>query len=104
MDKAVKTWRRPLATCAVLVAVPCATGLAACGSQSERRASAAPTASRAPATSPAPPPVAVKPKARAQHAHLTRPERRQARRLLKRLRKDTGKAPRSVVTDSGMIP
>jgi hypothetical protein len=104
MAPALKSSRRALAMGAVLLALPGAAGLAACGSQPERRASAAPTASHAPATSPAPSPAAVKRKTRAQPAHLTQRERRQARHLLKRLRKATAKAPRSVVTDSGLIP
>jgi hypothetical protein len=104
MATAVRSSRRALALGAVLIALPAAGGLAACGSQPEPRASSAPAASRAPTTTPAPSSVAVKRKARAQPAHLTRRERRQARRLLKRLRKQTGKAPRTVVSDSGLIP
>ena len=96
MAAAVKPWRRTVAVGGVLLAL--AVGLPACGSQPERRAAAAPTAS------PAPNHAAAKSKARAQPARLTRKERRQARRLLERMRKATPKPPRSVVTDSGVIP
>ena len=40
----------------------------------------------------------------AHPAHLTTRERREARRLLRRLGKETARAPRSVVADSGVIP
>jgi hypothetical protein len=43
-------------------------------------------------------------RARAGRAHLTAQHRRQARRLAKRFRKQTAKAPRGVVADSGVIP
>ena len=96
MATAVKSWRRAVAVGGVLLAL--AVGLPACGSQPERRAAAAPTASAAPSQ------AAAKSQARAQPARLTRKERRQARRLLKQMRKATRKPPRNVVTDSGVIP
>jgi len=113
MATAVKSWRRPLAVCAVLLALPSVAGLTACGGESERRAAAAPTASPTRESSAVPRSVAITGKARdqpttrkarARPARLTPRERRQARRLLKRLRTATSKAPRSVVTDSGVIP
>jgi hypothetical protein len=100
-----KWWRRPLAVCAVLIAVPLGTGLSGCGGESaSSRAAATPTATHAAVTSPVPRAAAVKQKARAQHPRLSPRERRQARRLLKRLRKAAAKTPRNVVTDSGLIP
>jgi hypothetical protein len=104
MTTAGKWWRRPFAVCAVLLAVLFATGLTACGGEPDRPAAAAPPASHTPATSPLSSRAAVTHTARARPARLTPRERRQARRLLKRLRKAAAKTPRNVVTDSGLIP
>src|SRR5688500_5441290 len=105
MSAAGKSRRRAVAVCAALLAVASAAGMAACdGEQARERPVAAATATPATAAAPTPKAATATIPGRVRSSHLSARERRQARRLLKRLRKATPRTPPTVVTDSGVIP
>jgi hypothetical protein len=91
-----------LAVFAVLTVL--AVGIAACGQGTTHDRVPGVVESHAPAPAPAPRYAPVRSGSRAHPSRLSAKERRQARRALRQLRQATGKPPRNVVTDSGIIP
>jgi hypothetical protein len=105
MSAAGKSRRRAVAVCAALLTVGSAAGMAGCGGdQAPERPAAAATATPGAAAAPTPKSATATSSGQVRSPHLSAAERRQARRQLRRLRKETPRTPPTVVTDSGVIP